>query len=77
MNAEYAKKFTDYVRNAGGSVSRDHFIEDWEPIGASVSADLVAEGLLVLEDGKLYLPPSEATDGLSILKVIKHSGYSA
>lgn len=77
MNADYVKKFINYVSNAGGSVLRDRFIEDWEPIGASVVADLVAEGMLILEDGKFYLPPSEATAELSNLKVTKHRGYSA
>jgi hypothetical protein len=50
--------YVNYVRMAGGSVSLVRFLNDWIPIGATVAADLIAEGLLILTDGVLYVPPN-------------------
>lgn len=50
-------KYLTYIKNAGGSVSRDNFREDWEPIGGMIMCELIEKGLVESNDFSIWLKP--------------------
>lgn len=49
------QQYLDYIKNAGGSVSKKDFVEDWEPIGAIVLIRLSLDRKIRVEDGVVFL----------------------
>ncbi len=51
----YYKQYLEYIRNTGGSPTKQMFIEDWEPIGQAVIDDLLRLKLIMIKDNKIVL----------------------
>ena len=51
MTVHRQRQFLEYVRNTNGGARQADFIEDWEPIGARVWAELLAAGLVMVDEG--------------------------
>ena len=51
----YLRKYIEYIRNTGGEPTLAWFDEDWEPVGPTVRADLLNEGVAEESDGKIRL----------------------
>ena len=52
------KEALRYVRNSGGHATKDHFIEDYEPIGELLWDELVfADTVGINNSGKIFLSP--------------------
>lgn len=47
-------KYIEYLHNTGGSVTVAEFDEDWEPIGFRVRKDLLENGMIHYQDGRIY-----------------------
>lgn len=52
--SEYLKKYCEYIQNAGNP-TLEQFVEDWEPVGEMLRADLYKNNLVVQQEGRLYL----------------------
>jgi hypothetical protein len=49
------KKVAQYIRNTAGNATLEHLIDDHEPIGPRVWADMEREGFAHVIDGKVAL----------------------
>jgi len=48
------KGYLEYIENTGGSPKVEWFDDDFAPIGPLVRSDMLKEGLIKIEDGKIY-----------------------
>lgn len=44
-----------YVKNTRGHATKDHFIDDWAPVGARAWWDLADNGFAEEREGKIFL----------------------
>jgi len=51
------QKYIDYIINCGGSISRERFREDWEPIGGQIMCELIDKKLVGSNDFNLWINP--------------------
>lgn len=49
------KKYVQYLKNCGGSISNDKFREDWEPIGGQIMCEMVTAGIAGQNDFNIWL----------------------
>lgn len=49
------QKYVDYLKNVGGPIALVSFDDDWEPIGLSIRARLVAAGKAFELNGRIGL----------------------
>lgn len=49
------KQYLDYIENTGGNPKVEHFDEDFEPIGPMVRRDMLVNGLIREEHGRLFV----------------------
>ena len=47
--SERFKQFLEYIENTGGNAKKEHFIEDWEPIGGRVLEELADDDLVYMQ----------------------------
>jgi len=59
---EHLQKYVQYIKNTGRVPLRvDWFDDDWDPIGPKLREQMVAEGLITIqEDGIRLVEPPEA-----------------
>ncbi len=49
------EKYTDYIKNAGGSPLLKWFDDDWDPIGPTIRKEMETLGLVRVIEGRIYL----------------------
>ena len=57
MTTKMAQMATNYILKAGGggSMSIEHFDDDWDPVGPALRAELLREGVTLEEDGQILV----------------------
>lgn len=49
------EKYIQYIKNTGGNVTAEIFIEDWFPVGEMVLRELIEMGAVGEKEGKLIV----------------------